>query len=100
MEKLPKVFVNPINHDVDNYQKIYVSSSKLDRNYHSEEKNIVKTIDNILGSSRHIYRTKVRIVLNDNKEREILIISRTKDYIITIDNERINIDDIKDIKVI
>ena len=89
MNKLPKVFANPINKNINNEQKYF----KSDRNISSVVS--ISDIDNLLNSNRFIYRSKVRI----NGEEKV-IIKRVGDYLLTIDNERININDINDFKII
>lgn len=89
MNKLPKVFANPINKNINNEQKYF----KSDRNISSGVS--ISDIDNLLNSNRFIYRSKVRI----NGEEKV-IIKRVGDYLLTIDNERININDINDFKII
>ena len=89
MNKLPKVFANPINKNINNEQKYF----KSDRNISGGVS--ISDIDNLLNSNRFIYRSKVRI----NGEEKV-IIKRVGDYLLTIDNERININDINDFKII
>ena len=83
MDKLPKVFANPINKNIDSEQK-YFRSNKDVRNSVS-----IADIDNILSSNNHIYRTRVKV-----NGVEKVIIKRVNNYLLTIDNERININDI------
>ena len=95
MNKLPKVFVNPINKIIDNDQKNYRSykDSYIRKNITSLD------IDNIINSKKYINGTKVKILIN-NEYLYKTIITRQKDYLITIDNEKIFIKDIDDIMLI
>ena len=97
MEKLPKVFVNPINHNIENVQQKY-KSSMSDRNANYKSINI-SDVDKILNSSKHIYRSKVKMVIDD-ESCEKVIISRNGNYIITLDNEKIPITSINFIEEI
>ncbi|MBR5662980.1 MAG: hypothetical protein IKX00_05010 [Bacilli bacterium] len=89
MNKLPKVFANPINKDIINEQKLYRSDRKNSSTVSINE------IDNLLNSNRHIYRSKVKI----NGEVKV-IIKRVGDYLLAIDNEKINIHDINSFETI
>lgn len=89
MNKLPKVFANPINKDLNNEQKCFRSDRNI-RNTIS-----IKEIDDLINSNRHIYRSRVKI----NGEEKI-IIKRVNDYLLTIDNEKIYINSIKTFEVI
>ena len=91
--KLPKVYANPINHNLNNVQDKY-SSDRDDKKEVS-----IKEIDDILNSNRHIYRSNVRISI-DGTFKEFKIIKRDGNYLLTIDNERIPISKIKSIEVI
>lgn len=66
----------------------------------NEEKKVnPKIIINDLFKKNHIYKQEVFIETN-NKELNTKIIGRTDSHIITINNEVIKIDDIKNIKLI
>lgn len=95
MNKLPKVFANPINKNINNEQTNYRSY----KDYSNREGISNLDVDRILNSNKHIFRSKVRILLNDNYVKKT-IISRNGDYIITIDNEKIPIKNIKSIDLI
>ena len=94
MDKLPKVFQNPINHDLDNDQRTYVSFSdkrKIDKNV---------DIEDIFKGRDFIYKRKVLITFSDNSSKEEYIVSRNSNYLITINNEKILINKIKNISFI
>lgn len=95
MNKLPKVFANPINKKINNEQTNYRSY----KDYSNRDGISNLDVDRILNSNKHIFRSKVRILLNDNYFKKT-IISRNGDYIITIDNEKIPIKNIKSIDLI
>ena len=96
MKKIPKVYVNPINKDIDNEQK-YFRSGNTNCSY---SKGIsLYDIDKVLNSNKHIYRSKVRLNINNNYVEKI-IVSRSNSYLITIDNEKIPISNIFSIEEI
>lgn len=98
MNELPKVFVNPIDHKINNTQDIFRSDNKYPE-YNLNKKVTIKDVDNILNSNRHVFRSHVKVLIG-NSYKDITIISRQGNFLITIDNEKIPIDDIKSIEVI
>ena len=88
MKDLPKVFASPINKEINNEQKYY----------RSDEKNSsvsIYDIDKVLNSNKYLFRSKVKI----NGEIKT-VIKRVNNYLLTIDNEKININDIKKIELL
>lgn len=96
MDKLPKVYAHPINHSIDNEQNSFKS---YDNRNHNSGSLTTHEIDNILNSTHHIFRSKVKLNIN-GEYFEKTIISRNNDYLITIDNEKIPINSIWSIKLI
>lgn len=97
-KKLPKVFQNQINKNINNNEKYYYSANnKKNKNEINEPKNIRKIINSIFLSPNYIYKANV-IIKTKNAEYETKIIGRNKEYLITMDNKTIKIDDIIDIK--
>lgn len=96
MNKLPKVFANPINKKINNYQDLYYSNRSIKR---LNAKDINKKVNEIFGSLNHVYKSRVRITLNDNITEEV-IVGKTSMYLLTIDNKKIKITDILDIEKI
>lgn len=97
MKELPEVFHNKINKKFDNNRSIFYSN-----NVHNEEKNIdtrtvLQKINEIFSSPNYVYKANVEITLKDKKIKK-RIIGRNKNYIITMDNDLIPINDIVDIK--
>jgi hypothetical protein len=88
MKKLPKMYKNNVNKKINNNTIVFYGS-KNDKN---KEINIE---DYFLKNK--IYRKEVKITLND---KVIIknIIGRTTNHLITMDNELINIQDIKKIE--
>lgn len=90
---LPKVYQNN-NINLDNHdQTIYYSKDKVLKN----NSNIKDKIANIFNRRSYIYKINVEIEDND-KTYSTTIIGKTDRYLITINNELIAINNIKDIK--
>ena len=112
MKEKGNMYKSPINKEINNSQKVYSTlyendtkinnQSNLTNNY--VKKNIIdyrsvdRKIYDILHSNDYIYKADVTIVLKDrtiNKK----IIGKTKDKLITMDNEYIPINTIRDIYI-
>ena len=96
MDKLPKVFANPINKDLNNNVELFRSDKKVEIKS-SNLKDINKKINQIFGSNSHIYKSKVKITLKDG---EIVtdIVGSTNTNLLTLDGKLIKISDIIDIE--
>ena len=97
MKDLPKVFHNKIDKKFNNNRNVYYSSDKTQDEEYVDKRTIQQKINDIFSSPNYIYKANVDITLKDKKITK-RIIGRNKNYIITMDNELIPIDDIIDIK--
>lgn len=111
-KKLPKVFANKIEKELNNNEKVYYERgiSKVDNKEKTpeidttkkvkipEELTINQKINKIFGSSRYVYKADVEIKLKDGNTVDKKIIGRNKNELITMDNELIKISLIDDIK--
>ena len=102
MKELPKVFHNQINKKINNNELIYYGNENKkenveQKNQEKDKKTVLQKINEIFSSPNYIYKSNVEIFLKDKKISK-KIIGRNKDYIITMDNELIKINDIIDIK--
>ena len=110
MEKKPSVYVNKIDKQLNNNEKVYFSqkentkSEKEVRNTSVNDiinslnnKNIEQQIQEIFNSDSYIYKADVEIVTKDSTITK-KVIGRNSNYLITMDNELIPISDIKEIK--
>lgn len=93
MKQKPKVFQNPIYKELHNNSSYSVTRSN--EVYNVED--IHKKIKDIFSSNDYIYKADVVIKLN-NETVEKQIIGKKDEYLLTIDNELIPINDIIDIK--
>ncbi len=116
-KELPKVFVNKIEKELKNNEKIHVSDHEKNlieqknknqkpdnskNNKNQTEYKIINTINKkineIMNNKKYIYKIPVRIT-TEEKEITTKIIGKNKTNIITIDNELIKIKDIKNIEI-
>ncbi len=96
MNRLPNVFQNPINKRIENVQEIYNSDRSSNSNSVGD---INKKINQIFGSSNHVYKSKVRITLHDGIV-ETEIVGKTNINLLTLDGKLYKITDIVDIEKI
>lgn len=94
MDKLPKVFANPIDKDIRNYQETYESKGGIKT---TNIKDINKKINEIFASLNHVYKSKVNITYNGRVHEEV-IVGKTNTHLLTMDNKLIKITDITDIE--
>ena len=95
-KKLPSVFANK---DVRNSNNDTVYYSTLDQKKDRPSligKSVREKINSIFSSNNYIYKADVEIVFDDKVVNK-RIIGMQKDYLLTFDNEKININDIVDI---
>lgn len=106
-KKLPKVFANKIEKEINNNENCFYSSDKKEE--HAEikndenvensiinESNIVQKINSIFNSPRYVYKANVKITTNDDVFTK-RIIGKNRDNLITMENELIPISNIIDI---
>ena len=100
--KIPKIYVNK-NKKIDNNKTVYYSI------YDKHEKRIIEEkidymdmqnrINDLFRSRDFVYKKKFLIKTNEF-EKEFTIISKSYDYLLTIEGNKIYINDIIDIKII
>ena len=96
MEEKPKLYQHREKKEFRNNRQVYYSMDKEDTNIIWNSNDIRKKINNIINSPSFIYRTEVNIVIgNETIVRKIIGIYNNN--LVTIDNEHIPIDSIKDI---
>ena len=104
MKKLPKIQGFDLSKDVHNNKQIYNSlDNKEIKKDSSKKKELFNTLTvkeklkELIKSNNYIFNTKVTLLIDD-KEKECNIAGIVNNHIITMDNEIIKIDDLKDIK--
>ena len=91
--KKNKVFVNKIENKIGNNQ----SSCEVGEENIINDNDIVEDkLNRLFNTNGYIFNIKVKIITND-KTYDTKIASRVGNSIITLDNDVINIDDVKDI---
>ncbi len=96
MEEKPKLYQHKEKKEFKNNRQVYYSMDKEYTNIIWNSNDIRKKINNIINSPSFIYRTEVNIVIgNETIVRKIIGIYNNN--LVTIDNEHIPIDSIKDI---
>lgn len=95
---LPRVYANPINKELKNNLDYYVSNTNEERSINSE--NVPRKINEIFASPNHVYKSRVRIRLFDNQELETTIVGKTGDYLLTLNGDKISINNIANIEKI
>ena len=120
MVKKNKVYVNKIDKKINNNQSYYNISDVNNNSYEIKESNNVEEVntkvieDNVIENDNLSVREKLTQIFNRNgytfnvnvkiitniKEYNTKIAGRVNDHIITLDNDIININDIKDIVIL
>ena len=101
-KKIPKIYVNKIDKNIDNNKQVYYSFKET-KEFKTEEKvkidyyELQNKIDELFRSNDFIYKKKF-IIKTKNNEQEYTIISKSFDYLLTIDGFKIFIEDIFDIR--
>lgn len=96
MEKLPSVYVNPINKKINNEQETYRSTNKGESNKNNESISF-EELNKILNE-KHTFIVNVNVLIN-NEYESIKVLKINKDYLLTIDNLKIPLNVIKDMKI-
>jgi hypothetical protein len=102
-KKLPNVFVNRINKQINNCQTFYYSKNdkkeaiKVDTNS-NDDRIINKKINYFINLPKNLYNFDLVIKTKD-KDYETKIVARDDNNIITTDNEIIAISDIVTIEI-
>ena len=104
-KKLPKVFANKIEKQLDNNKSVFYSSIDEKNNTNTNRSvdslnlnipNVNQKINSIFASPKYVYKADVDITMKDGIVSK-RVIGRNQTHLITIDNELIPITDILDI---
>lgn len=99
-KKIPRVYVKQ-NKKINNNKEIFYSYKDeyidIKENNDLDEETVRKKISDIFSSRDFIYKKKVYVRTDDFCD-EVNIVYKTFDYLLTIDNKKIYISDIKDIR--
>ena len=92
MKDLPNVFANKIDNAIKNVQEVFYGSKQNTRR-------VEEVLDHISDSGKYIFKQSVEIITKGGKSVEKIAL-RTKDYLLTLSNKKINIGDIVSINEI
>jgi len=96
-KKIPKIFVK-YNKKINNNKEVYYSAKDDGKDIFEHEIYDEKTVRNIIydifSSKDFVYKKRIYIKTQD-EEGEYNIVYKTPDYLLTIDNKKIYIKDIK-----
>jgi len=99
MNKLPKIFVNKIDKKISHNTEVYYSykdNQLEEKEEYMSISEIRNKIDKLFKSNDFVYKKKFHIKTKDY-ENDFTIISRSVDYLLTIDGKRIMINEILEI---
>ena len=100
MKKIPEIFVNKINKKIDNNKEVFYSYKDTDEIIKEPKRLYEYTlqwkINELFRSNDFIYKKKFHIK-TINEEKDYIIISKSYDYLLTIDGTKIMIKDIIEI---
>lgn len=99
MKKLPEIFVNNINKKISHNEEIYYSyrdNKKEEYASNYDFNQIQNKINDLFKSNDFVYK-KDFYIKTKNMEGKFTIISKSYDYLLTIDGDKIMIKDIIEI---
>ncbi len=100
MKKIPEIFVNKINKKIDNNKEVFYSYKDTDEIIEEpkrlDEYTLQRKINELFRSNDFIYKKKFHIK-TIKEEKDYIIISKSYDYLLTIDGAKIMIKDIIEI---
>ena len=100
--KKNKIFANRIDKKINNNQKIYDIKEEKEtyevfNNYEENDNLTVKEkLEKIFQRNGYVFNVNVRII-TDKKSYDTKIAGKVNNFLITLDNDIININDVKDI---
>ena len=98
-EDLPKVFANKIDKKINNTQDIYYEDNSRNNSDMRDARTVNKKIADIFDSSNFVYKSSVKITTRDRVISKT-IVGRRGNYLLTMDNEAIDINEILDINTL
>lgn len=95
--KKPKVYINKIEKNINNNKENYYYRNN-DYKKDFSPVNIKEKINDIFSSEDFVYKSNVIIILKNGKEIKDELIAIKNNELILLNNDKINIDIIEDIK--
>ncbi len=93
---LPNVYPVPVDKKINNDQTVYYSNEER-MPKHDDNLSLESKINRIFNSSSYIYKKDV-IIKTRNGNFNKTLVGRTEDSLLTMDNEKVKINDIIDIQ--
>ena len=102
MDKISEIYKNKINKLKTKVQDTYYYHNNEEETIKNNNEPINKTdllkkIESIFKRSDYVYQTNINIMYKNGKSIDKTIIGVKDNYLLTMEGERINIDDISDI---
>ena len=95
---LPKVFINKIDKSIKNNKESYYYKGNEPIIIDDADINVKETINEIFNSDSFVYKTKVTIKFKYGKSKVYEIVAMKNNELISIDGDKIKVDDIVNIK--
>ena len=95
---LPKVFINKIDKSIKNNKESYYYKGNEPIIIDDADINVKETINEIFNSDSFVYKTKVTIKFKNGKSKVYEIVAMKNNELISIDGDKIKVDDIVKIK--
>lgn len=96
MKKLPKIYQNDLKKIINNNKKVCYLDTEVKQQ--DPQKNIIETLDSIFSGIGYSYNIPVIITTKDNIYNTS-IITKTKNNIVTLDNDIIPISEILNLEI-
>lgn len=104
MDKFPKIYKNKINsikskvQDEFYYHADRALDDKKDALLDIDPSLVLNKIENIFQRPDYVYQADVNIMYKNGENKQKKVVGFKKNYLMTLEGEKIYIDDIKDIK--
>ena len=95
---LPKVFINKIDKSIKNNKESYYYKGNEPIIIDDADINVKETINEIFNSDSFVYKTNVTIQFQNGKSKVYEIVAMKNNELISIDGDKIKVDDIVNIK--
>ena len=95
---LPKVFINKIDKSIKNNKESYYYKGNEPIIIDDADIDVKETINEIFNSDCFVYKTKVTIKFKNGKSKVYEIVAMKNNELISIDGDKIKVDDIVNIK--
>ena len=95
---LQKVFINKIDKNIKNNKESYYYKGDEPIIIDNADINVKETINEIFNSDSFVYKVKVDIKFKNGKSKVYEIVAMKNNELISIDGDKIKVDDIVNIK--